>query len=574
MSGFALLASTGPSEEDAGGLDRALARARGLGMVEIARNAVCVLLVEPGCSYARRACGEGEAFFFGDAFERKDAVPTRLSGIASLLGGLWGDFCSIALRTWPEPQVEIAPALFGTARVFVFEPASNERLYASSLDIGLALAEEKPAIDVEELGAFLTRSTFPRRRSCLSGIAQILPGTFDTCSLQGQRTTTWWNPWSFTPQRSGQVARGEPEALRRVIMDCVAQTARGSHPLLELSGGFDSSVLAHCLAEAGTDFEAVTLVSSAADGDERLYARIAAEAAGACLAEIAMRVEDIDVARPPAVRTVQPGPHILAQHMDSLVEAVAADLGCDSFISGGGGDNVFFATFSVVPIVDLWRCRRSPAAAWRAVRDVAAITGAGQIEVASRAIYRSWWRDRAPRWEPEIDFLARALRNVQDIEHPWLADVDMTRPGTARHVRSLIGILPCLEGYARGRQGRLKFPLLSGPIVEHCLGMPTWEWIGGGRDRAYSRRAFGGFMPSALLARRQKGALDGMFAQLFSAYRTAIRDHLLGGYLAAQGLVDAQAIEHYFAAQVILTDKQYYRLIELAGYETWCRAWA
>lgn len=571
---FALLASTGQSEISTGGLERISALGRALGLVEVARNGVCLLLAEPGCSYSRKPYGEGEAFLFGDAFERGGTAGARDAGIKSLLSAYWGDFTCIALRTRPEPQVEIAPSLFGIARAFVWEPAAGLRLYTSSPDLGLALTQGSPFVDVDELCAFLTRSTFPRRRSCLSGIEQILPGTFDTCSFSGTSTTTWWDPWAFTPGHDPKESRGDPESLRRIIVECVTEIARGSHPLLELSGGFDSSVLAQCLGEAGIDFEAVTLVSSAADGDERHYARIAAGDAGACLAEVSMFVEDIDIAQLPEIRTVRPGPHILAQHMDRLVEAVAADLGCDTFVSGGGGDNVFFATYSVVPIVDLWRCRRSPAAAWQAVRDVAAITGAGQIEVAGRAIYRSWWRDRAPRWEPELDFLPQRLSEDRSLEHPWLANVDMSLPGTARHVRSLIGILPCLEGYSRGRRGRLKFPLLSQPIVEHCLGVPTWEWIRGGRDRAYARRAFEGFVPAALLARRQKGALDGMFAHLFTACRAAIKDHLLGGYLAEHGLVDARAIERYFAAQVVLTDKQYYRIIELAGYESWCRAWA
>jgi asparagine synthase (glutamine-hydrolysing) len=571
---FALLASIGASEEAASSSGRIAVLARAEGMVEIARNAVGVLFVEAGCTYSRMPCGEGGAFLFGEAFERESGSQGRGSGLQSLLEGLWGDFTAIVIRTWPEPQVEIAPSLFGPARVFVLEPAPHLRLYTSSLDLGLALVGQQPSIDVAELCAFLTRSTFPRRRSCLSGIDQVLPGTIDSCEITGTSTRPWWDPWQFVPTQRDAGWSDRPEDLRRIILDCVAKVGRGSNPLLELSGGFDSSILAHSLREAGMAFEAVTLVSSAADGDERGYARIAAGHAGVCLAERSMRVEDVDVAELPAIRTVQPGPHLLAQHMDRLAASVASDLGCDMFISGGGGDNVFFATYSVVPIVDLWRSRRSPGSTWQAVRDVAAITDVAASEVAWRAIYRSWWRDKAPRWEIEGDFLSPVLCEAGGIDHPWLMNADLRLPGAARHVRSLIGIIPCLDGYARGRGGRLKFPLLAQPIVEHCLGVPTWEWIRGGRDRAFARRAFDGLVPEALLARRRKGALDGMFAQLFNANRQVLRDHLLGGYLAGQGLLDCPGIDHYLSRRPVVTDKYYYRLIELAGYENWCRLWS
>lgn len=577
MDSFALLALAGPSQGAAPLRCRLMARALDRGMIEVSRGPAWALLVDTECSYRRVVSGEAEAFVIGEAFERAGDVQPPAGGnggIKAVLDPFWGEFACIALRTWPEAEVEIAPSLFGTSRLFVTEPVTGLRLYASSLETLLGLLEEKPAIDQTELAAFLVRSTFPRRRTCLSGIEQVLPGTIDRCALSGASTRTWWEPWRFTPARSGQTWNDRPDELRRLIIASVARSLSGTRPLLELSGGLDSSLLAHCIHEAGIAFEAITLVSSAADGDERPYARIAADHAGARLTEVQMRFEDVALLEQPEIGTAQPGPHILAQHMDRLARAAADDLGCDTFVSGGGGDNIFFATFSVVPIVDLWRERRSPAKVWQAVQDVARITEVAPIEVAARAIYRSWWRDRSPRWEPEIDFLSRALQEPRGLEHPWLEHVDLSRPGTARHVRSLIGILPCLDGYARARRGGLQFPLLTRPIVEHCLGVPTWEWIRGGRDRAYVRRAFDGLLPAQLLARRRKGALDGMFAQLFSANRHAIRDHLLGGYLAGEDLLDRGAIERYLSRAPVLTDKDYYRLIELSGYESWCRFWA
>lgn len=64
-----------------------------------------------------------------------------------------------------------------------------------------------------------------------------------------------------------------------------------------------------------------------------------------------------------------------------------------------------------------------------------------------------------------------------------------------------------------------------------------------------------------------------MFAQIFDANRGKLRDHPLGGYLATRGLFDKPGIETHISSRPLLTNKTYYRLIELAGYENWCRLW-
>ncbi|MCP2835015.1 asparagine synthase-related protein, partial [Salmonella enterica] len=69
-------------------------------------------------------------------------------------------------------------------------------------------------------------------------------------------------------------------------MNCVsAQLADAQHPLLQLSGGLDSSILAAVLHEMGTPFRAVTLATRDAEGDERRFARAVAGHLGIPLEE-------------------------------------------------------------------------------------------------------------------------------------------------------------------------------------------------------------------------------------------------------------------------------------------------
>ncbi|MGK4422636.1 asparagine synthase-related protein, partial [Klebsiella pneumoniae] len=51
-------------------------------------------------------------------------------------------------------------------------------------------------------------------------------------------------------------------------------------------------------------------------------------------------------------------------------------------------------------------------------------------------------------------------------------------------------------------------PLLSQPLVETCLGVPSWLWFEGGRNRVVARRAFAGDLPADVIWRRSKGTPD------------------------------------------------------------------
>lgn len=63
-----------------------------------------------------------------------------------------------------------------------------------------------------------------------------------------------------------------------------------------------------------------------------------------------------------------------------------------------------------------------------------------------------------------------------------------------------------------------------------------------------------------------------MCSAAYLRQRTPLRDLLLGGRLAAQGLLDRPAIEAYLARDLAEGDFDYFRLIEIGDIERWVRA--
>ncbi|SKB75353.1 hypothetical protein SAMN06295937_101671 [Sphingopyxis flava] len=63
-----------------------------------------------------------------------------------------------------------------------------------------------------------------------------------------------------------------------------------------------------------------------------------------------------------------------------------------------------------------------------------------------------------------------------------------------------------------------------------------------------------------------------MCAAAYLRQRPLLRDLLLGGRLAEQGLLDVTAIEHYLTRDLAEGDFDYFRLIEIGDIERWVRA--
>jgi asparagine synthase (glutamine-hydrolysing) len=131
---------------------------------------------------------------------------------------------------------------------------------------------------------------------------------------------------------------------------------------------------------------------------------------------------------------------------------------------------------------------------------------------------------------------------------------------------------PTLEA-SRGYCLPVLSPLMSQPIIETCLDVPSWEWRAGGRDRSLARRAFAGDLPPAVLDRRVKGTPSRFAARLLDHFRQAIRERLLDGRLAAERIIDSAALDQILAGDRPVPDLERVRILELVNCEAWIGHW-
>ena len=115
--------------------------------------------------------------------------------------------------------------------------------------------------------------------------------------------------------------------------------------------------------------------------------------------------------------------------------------------------------------------------------------------------------------------------------------------GKLNHVRMLLHPIAYYDPYERERAPDVVNPLLSQPLIELCLRLPTYLLTHGGSGRALARRAFATELPPEILMRRSKGSIDQHLKNVLTHNLPMARELLLDGELVARGLLDRRRVE-------------------------------
>ena len=432
------------------------------------------------------------------------------------------------------------------------------------VDCGLVAAD----VDWSVIATLLIRHRERAQSTALRQIREVLPGNLFSCDWKSGASRQMWNPW----REAGRPPAGDhAERLEQVLCASLGAWARSTdHPLVEVSGGLDSAIVAAGVAAEAPRASLITFAAAPGDPDETAYARSLAKHLGLELEIVAPRLEDVDLTRSLAANLPRPNARAFTQAADAASMRHGRAIGADAFVSGGGGDDVFCYLRTILPALDRLQAEGGRAMIATAM-DIATMTHATFWEAISRIARRLI--QGAPSQAREDLRLIRPDASLDHHSSKAQESISNAVPGKADHIRGVVSIHNDLEGHARAEFAPILSPLLSQPIVECCLSIPTWLWCEGGRNRAVARQAFTSRLPEILVERRSKGAFDGFCARLLQTNRTLVGDMLLDGRLADQGLLDREAVAEALRnpsppADIVA------RLLRLADVETWVASWS
>lgn len=506
----------------------------------------------------------------GQSIRRADELPPLATPALAqkyLLGQCWGEYLLID-PIGDGVQVVRDPS----GGVGCFYSLADGRGFLTS-DVGLAerLRLFRKSIDWTYIAQCLVYPHQKRTRTGLAGISELLPGSSLTFRGDQASVTSVWCPWTFVAREARHSNLPEAAASVRATVSSVVQAWASVDPpiLLELSGGLDSSIVATCLKETSAQVSCCTLVTPAPGADERLYASLMAEALGVPLHARTLRYEDARFHFPPPVSAATPRIWAFQSASDAMKQALADGLQTGSYYSGGGGDCVFSYLTSAAPAADAFR-ERGITAAMAAIRDLSTLHRCTHWK-AARLTLKKLMRAPKPPARPDTSFLSPRAVAAPSLEHPWLCAPRHALPGDRERVFELAVTQSYRDGCPRGETRWFRMPLLSQPVVEACLRVPSWMWIHGGCNRAVARLAFADRLPPPILHRRSKGTFISYSGTVYRKAKAPIRAFLLEGRLQAQGLLDPAALRRQFDDASPTREASIMRLFELCMIENWVR---
>ena len=502
-----------------------------------------------------------------EAAAAADLIKNRGS---SLLSGYWGGYLLVNVG---QETVHVLRDPSGALPCYVRREPDRIILAGDIRD----LAEPRPgAVDYRELARILASGDARGRKTCLTGVEELIAG--ECLVVEGSKVSTedWWSPFG-----SLEYDGADPDALasklRETIADCVGTWASCySSILLGSSGGLDSSIVAAASAPRAERLTGLTLVAPGADGDERRYSRVLAHALGMELRDAAYELAHIDVERAVATHLPWPVAPIFKQSIETVHRRYEKELSVDAHFSGNGGDGIFFSVRSAVPFIDRCLADGPRPSLTTTLRDLSALTGADALTVLRHAWSR--YRRAGGRHIPSFDLSGLDMTLGAELAregttHPWLHPPGYVLPGKTVHAAYLMRTHKSIELYPRADAPPHVAPLHAQPIVELCLSIPTWMWIAEGRDRAVARNAFENWLPPLVIQRSGKGGPGDFHLLIYRKHRDTLHAMLRSGALAGSGIFDPAILDEQEDPSWRGTARRH-RILQFAAAESWARWWS
>jgi asparagine synthase (glutamine-hydrolysing) len=441
-----------------------------------------------------------------------------------------------------------------------------------------------PTVNWDYLAVHIPSHVLECRETAIDGVTQVLAGETALAHKSTRTYATYWSPMEIARTRTDENQANAAAALRRTVRGCVQSWARCyDNVMLRFSGGVDSSIVLSCLAADGTPARVTCInhYSAGSNSDERTYARLAATRAQRELIEVerdaGLRLERIlDVARTPS-----PSYYFQRLDMEHLEAGPAAACGASAVFSGGGGDQLFYEIPTFWPAADYLRHHGLGVGFFAAAMDAARL---GRVSVWKTLGSAALDRLRLLSVDPRADIVAEdlvlikpevvaAARSDRRFMHPALRSIADVAPGKLVQCRALLYPDEYYDQLRTLSAPESLCPLMSQPIVELCLQLPTYLLTHGGHGRALARQAFAADLPDEIARRRSKGGMEEHVKAVLLRNIEFVRGMLLEGMLVRRGIVDRAKLEEVLSGRPTAIASSLMEIYLCLGIEAWLNRW-
>ena len=510
----------------------------------------------------------------GTPLRQAEELPDSLNQVqlrAFVVNHCWGEYVLIQSsqngNSGPELAITRDPS--GGVPCF-YSPGTQPRFATSDISLATKHGLYQKQIDWDFITHCLLYPHLMTPRTSLAGIRELLPGCILHVRASSITLDQVWSPWNFVAANRRHTDYNEASAcVRHSVMTAVAAWARTDRSiLLELSGGLDSSIIASCLRSTDVEVGCCTLITPVPGADERQYATLVADDLGVALQAEELAFEAVRIDAPPPPWSVAPRINVL-QHALNETMTKASGLELLSHFSGGGGDTIFCYLGNASPAADAF-LERGLFAGFGAIQELSDLHQC-TLWKAAQLTLKKLVRPPKPPYRADRSLLNSTLVAVPADEHPWFVAPPGALPGDRERIQYLAGTQLYRHGMWRGATRDLRLPLLSQPVAQACLSVPSWMWIAGGRNRSVARTAFSDRLPEQVLNRRSKGDFAQYLGAAYRRNKDRMQDFLLEGELQGRNLLAHDDLRDFFQRRMSPRDQSFFRILDLCMIENWVR---
>lgn len=424
--------------------------------------------------------------------------------------------------------------------------------------------------------------------TALTEVSELHSGECIEEADAGTRKTLLWNPCDIARSSPIEDIHQATSALHQCGMSVIHSWA-STHKsiLLRLSGGIDSSIVLGCLHKYRPGLR-ITCINHYSGGgareDERSYAQIAASRAQCEL--IARKSNSaIDLRRMLEFpRTVNPWLSFIQLERDQLDAELAYSKGASAIFSGCLGDVLFQFKPAAPAAAEYVERNGTNFGFLKVAMDAAELDRVSLWQIISGGL-RHGLRRREDRWFPEwlrdrdsrvvtAEVAEEFERTKMDFLHPWMQSTVGVPYGKLWQI-SLLSLDSYSHDPLSSPMDAPRVPaLISQPLAELCLRIPTYVLLTDGWDRALARRAFADELPREIFQRTTKGSFDSWPTEVISRNSNFVRELLLDGLLVHEKILDRRKMEEGLPGAPTKTPMYIADVIENLCAEVWLRTWS
>jgi asparagine synthase (glutamine-hydrolysing) len=506
------------------------------------------------------------------------------SGGEHLIESYWGRYVAV-LREGANQRVRVVRDPGGGLPCYILRYGGVSIVF-SEIEFCLRLGLLRFSINWNFIASMLPYSMLQVRETGLKEVSELQPGERASFAGTSVEYTLLWRPAELAVR--GRIV--DPALATAVVRESVKDTVHAWASLHRsvthnLSGGLDSSIVLGCLKSAPNEprITCIHYFAPAGNEDERNYARLVAKHMDTELIECELDGASVPLERLMDIRLAPKPWFYIYDLVHSPIEArIAADKGATGAFSGAGGDGLFVQARADLAVVDYLRHFGFRSGVFGVALDAARINHTSIWPTLYDGLMRHWKR---PSRNVLAEFGGRRAVIPRDVyerarkDHtlfpPWIREAELLTPGLMWQILCLSIPPQFYESFGGATTIERTPVLLSQPVMEACLRIPTYVWITGGRDRSIARRAFTDVLPQAIVRRTQKGLVDRYNRRMLDKNAVFLREMLLDGLLVKAGLLDRAKIEEFTNASASSEGFEYNEVLRHhLCTEIWLRRWS